>query len=530
MTAATHKAATIAGSSIAGVGGAHSIQSQNFLKLVQRTTDAFVGDDDSSVEDVRKTLLQVRRQYDAVHQQAEKKEAQLRRLREEIRTMDNMHGNQAEEAARLKGSCDALNDQMKDISRRIQETKTSRKVYDHMLARIQREQALLRQKMLKMEQHLSRKGNEWRQKIAECDRVHSERVREMQELEAREHDAELERRACHNAQEAMEEELKRQMDSNKGRADFETWRHEVALEAANEAFNASAGRLRKLYAIEKLAGNCLQKITFEQVQRSQQTEDGFQKIREVTGLADVMDIVHKFLNREVEHEQLRSSVKDAEVRLEALRQDFDSFKRDTEGITFDPSAAGRSGEIYKEIEASERKLHDAMEEHELCRIRLQRTTLQVEHMKRWSAKIGQLFASLEEPVRVEGHADLTPFFRKLEIAVDKFIARVSQQIADQKITRNALLQLMSKEYNEQEKLIKSDKEFLRQNCRVPATADQTAADGRPGSRQGASEDDPAGSLVEERDRCKKDSEDVARQWQIQREKSMKEADGKKRKN
>merc|ERR1719361_755891 len=138
------------------------------------------------------------------------------------------------------------------------------------------------------------------------------------------------------AHENMMVALQLKADAKLRRARFEEWRHEVALDAANEAFNASAGRLRKLYAVEKLAGNCLQKITFEQVERSQATEDGFQKIREVTGLADVMDIVHKFLNRDVEHEQLKGSVKDAEVRLEALRQDFDAFKRDTEGLTFDP--------------------------------------------------------------------------------------------------------------------------------------------------------------------------------------------------
>merc|ERR1719316_2559592 len=115
------------------------------------------------------------------------------------------------------------------------------------------------------------------------------------------------------------------------RGDFERWRHDVALEAANEAFQASAGRLRKIYAVEKLAGNCLQKIIFEQVEKSQAMEDGFQKIREVTGLTDVMDIVHKFLNRDVEHEQLKSSVKEAEARLEALRDEFDRFKKDTEG-------------------------------------------------------------------------------------------------------------------------------------------------------------------------------------------------------
>merc|ERR1719230_2376184 len=105
--------------------------------------------------------------------------------------------------------------------------------------------------------------------------------------------------------------LQAKMDAKERRARFEEWRHEVALDAANEAFNASAGRLRKLYAVEKLAGNCLQRVTFEQVERSQTTEDGFQKIREVTGLTDVMDIVHKFLNRDVEHEQLKGSVKEA---------------------------------------------------------------------------------------------------------------------------------------------------------------------------------------------------------------------------
>ena len=42
-------------------------------------------------------------------------------------------------------------------------------------------------------------------------------------------------------------------------------------------------------------GNCLQRLTFDQAEQSEATEDGFQRIREVTGLTDVMDIVHKLL-------------------------------------------------------------------------------------------------------------------------------------------------------------------------------------------------------------------------------------------
>merc|ERR1719497_9903 len=180
-----------------------------------------------------------------------------------------------------------------------------------------------------------RKRREVQQKIVERERTHTERVQKAVEYESLERDADSEREACKSAREGMEGERERRKDANKRRADFESWRREVALEAANEAFNASAGRLRKLYAIEKLAGNCLQKLTFEQVERSQNTEDGFQKIREVTGLTDVMDIVHKFLNRDVEHEQLKSSVKEAESRLETLREHYNALKKDTDGITFD---------------------------------------------------------------------------------------------------------------------------------------------------------------------------------------------------
>merc|ERR1719316_857363 len=242
------------------------------------------------------------------------------------------------------------------------------------------------------------------------------------------------------------------------RGDFERWRHDVALEAANEAFQASAGRLRKIYAVEKLAGNCLQKIIFEQVEKSQAMEDGFQKIREVTGLTDVMDIVHKFLNRDVEHEQLKNAVKEAEAKLEALREEFERFKRDTDGITFDPDAAGRSRVIYQEVEDHEQTLNKALKDHALSRSRLQKSTLQVEHMKRWANRMSKSLAAFEDPVVIE-----------------KFVAHIQAQLSSGKVQRKTMSQAASKEYHEQARLL-NDKEFIRSNCRIPA-----AVDGRPSS-------------------------------------------------
>merc|ERR1719333_212537 len=226
---------------------------------------------------------------------------------------------------------------------------------------------MLKEKMLKMEKHLERKKHEAAMAVDHNRKANSEKVQSEILFEFENEDAKHERSVRENAMRDMMGTLHTKRNAIQRRADFERWRHEVALEAANEAFQGSAGRLRKLYAVEKLAGNCLQKITFDQVEKSQATEDGFQKIREVTGLTDVMDIVHKFLNRDIEHEQLRISVRDAEAhlaRLHGLREA--ETKAHSEGMASDADAntlrAYRS--LNTEAADVETKLHKAQRDHD----------------------------------------------------------------------------------------------------------------------------------------------------------------------
>merc|ERR550537_1654927 len=361
---------------------------------------------------------------------------------------------------------------------------------------------MLKKKMLKMEKHLEKKNHEHAMAVDHSRKANSEKVQSSIDLDLMEGDAENERNVREGAMRDMMGTLHTKRNAIQRRADFERWRHEVALEAANEAFQGSAGRLRKLYAVEKLAGNCLQKITFDQVEKSQATEDGFQKIREVTGLTDVMDIVHKFLNRDVEHEQLKSSVKEAEARLESLRQEFDCFKRDTDGITFDPDAANRSRTIYMEVEQHESNLQQALKDHEASRQRLQQTTIVVEHMKRWASRMSKSLAAFDEPARIEKPTDLVPYFNSLHRTIEKFVNHVATQISTGKVQRKTMSQAASKEYHEQARLL-NDKDFLKSNCRVPASID-----GRPASakqKEAGTEEDPYVALANDRERCKTDA-------------------------
>jgi len=218
-----------------------------------------------------------------------------------------------------------------------------------------------------------------------------------------------------------------------------------------------------------------------------------------------MDIVHKFLNRDVEHEQLKNAVKEAEAKLEALREEFERFKRDTDGITFDPDAAGRSRVIYQEVEDHEQTLNKALKDHEASRSRLQQSTLQVEHMKRWANRMSRSLAAFEDPVNIDKPADLLPYFQQLQHTVEKFIAHIQGQLSSGRVQRKTMSQAASKEYHEQARLL-NDKEFIRSNCRVPVSADGRPASGGGHRQQGGNvEEDPAVALANERDKYKMDA-------------------------
>jgi hypothetical protein len=339
------------------------------------------------------------------------------------------------------------------------------------------------------------------------ERLRNKRAKAAKDLDILDCDFERERQARQNANENMEAAIRAKEDAQERRTQFEDWRREVAVDAANEAFNASAGRLRKLLAIEKLVGNLLQYNSLLQVERSYSTEEGFQKIREVTGLTDVMDIVHKFLNREVEHDQLRSSVKEAEVRREALKEHYDRFKRDTSGLTYDLDALGRARALYMEVEEHEKNLQQVRKEHEQSRAKLQHSSVQIEHMKRWAGRVAKALQPFEpDVVRVEKPTDLAPFYQQTLRGVDKFISHIVQQINAGKVQRKNMSQVASKEYHEARRLL-ADTNFLKANCRVPPPSLDT---GRPGSGRGdrREEEDLANANQQDRDRFKNASRDL----------------------
>jgi len=157
-----------------------------------------------------------------------------------------------------------------------------------------------------------------------------------------------------------------------------------------------------------------------------------------------------------------------------------------------------------EVEEHEGRLSQVLKEHEHSRQRLQQSTLQVEHMKRWAFRMGRSLAMFEDCTRVEKPTDLPQFYQQMQRAVDKFIAHIVQQVNSGKVQRKNISQVASKEYHEARRLL-ADKDFLKANCRVPPSLDAS----RPASRQGQgqTEEDSQDVHQQERDRFKNESKD-----------------------
>ncbi|KAF4696883.1 hypothetical protein FOZ60_014644 [Perkinsus olseni] len=345
-----------------------------------------------------------------------------------------------------------------------------------MLARIKKEYLHIREQMLKVEKLLKRKKVEYKGKSEKARRWSEQRQAASREYETALAELEQERTAREGALEDM-------MDSIKRRADFERWRHEVAVEAANEAFNASAGRLRKLWVMEKLTGNCLQKIMVEQVQKSQATEDGFQRIREVTGLNDVMDIVHRFLNRELEQDHLRQCVKDAEAKLQGLKDENARLRAEAaDANLFVPNSPGE--ELPDPLTNEDRSLYIELDERErqLAKDR-RRTRPPLGKIRMIIAKAATPpgarrresttpWGAFEDPVDLSSpqcYQTLAQYFERLPRTIELFCAHVKEQLETGNVPIRSATQARSIAIREQNDLL-NDEEFSRANCRVRSGA------------------------------------------------------------
>jgi len=233
--------------------------------MLEGMVERFTVGEDNAVQDVAAILSDIRTQYDEVRCESDMKEKELQRFRSLIKQADNANGQKQDEVFKLDDTVLSLERQLEEGKEAIAEALMNRKVYEHMLERLKKEQAILKQKQLKMEEHLKRKRNELADIEGKKRNLMQDEATSQETVTAMRAELDNERDVRDQTMDRIKGCVEAKNQSIKRRADFERWRHVVALDAANEAFNASAGRLRKMWALEKLAGKVPESL-IEQVE------------------------------------------------------------------------------------------------------------------------------------------------------------------------------------------------------------------------------------------------------------------------
>mmetsp|Transcript_72292 Transcript_72292/g.130088 ORF Transcript_72292/g.130088 Transcript_72292/m.130088 type:complete len:593 (+) Transcript_72292:138-1916(+) len=481
-------------------------RTNQFTITVERTVDKLKGNaKEGNDEDLQRILSDIRKQYDEVHREADRREEELIEVRRSIRLLEADAGQVKETYCGF--TREGTIQKFTEAADEVQQADETKKVYQHLVERLQRELRITQQKVHIMQTHLDRKTREVEKRQDYSRRVHEDKVEAINNLEEMELDIHLEREVCTDALNDLENSMSRRRTAVREREEFERWRYETALMAATEAFEGTAGRFRKTYAIEKLTGNCLQKLTFEQAEQSQATEDGFQKIREVTGLTDVMDIVHKFLNRDTEHEQLRSAVREAEVRLNSLRE-AEASRNGEDALIALEAKPGKRG-LATEIAAFQHILEEARRDHSEIRRRLKNGTLLIDSVMRWVNRVGGCLRSFDQIEPCQNELDIPEFFKSLVGVVERFLEHAHNEMPDSRLVAMTA-QATSRAHSDQQRLM-TDKDFLRANCRIPASLDQRQEDEKKkrggGAAAAASEDERLElEYAVERDRLKQEAQ------------------------
>lgn len=334
-------------------------------------------------------------------------------------------------------------------------------VYEHMVSRLQHEATMTRQQVKKLEDHLQRKTGDLEKRKRQSRIVRERRANVTCHLGELKHDVDEERDWCVNALSDLDESLQEQWRRIRHKGEFDKWRCSVAFDAASQAHKASLNRYLKMWTVEKLVGNYLQSVLFEHTEHSLATEEGFQKIREVTGLSEVPDIVHKFVNREEDHDQLRGTVCLTEVRLQIMKKAKEN--RVTE-LTTDRAQdfAHLRPSLAADVQESEQLLQELQREQKEHQKKLQEDRLLMDSILQWGRRVS---AHLDGLHPLECHADLPPFFQSLAKSVDTFFHQADREFS--RARRSQLVHEAGERANVEQQRLLADPSFVRANLRVP---------------------------------------------------------------
>ncbi|KAJ8601976.1 hypothetical protein CTAYLR_008809 [Chrysophaeum taylorii] len=379
------------------------------------------------LETSRRYLVSLQKTYDKLRSEADAREQQQHRHEWELATLDKTCAE-----ARLASSAPApeLQQLQQEIEREehlVRESVVQKDVFGHVISRISNELLSSR-----------RRGRALAEQLETCEREISGCTLQLQTArqESKHEELQYERLSARVAarrkmQESRLDGIQRVIAERSSLVEKQEERMKMREAVmARSKFDLGAQeeqRLKRMHIIRKVYSSMLEKKITAEEESLGALETTFQKIKIVTGLSDVDEIVQKFKDRTQKTQQLHRLADDVRARIDSLRDDNASLRERLVSLRSTHEAASGNREIYREMDSFNKGLGKALKDCDDAKDRAIRSNVTLEQLKLAVAR----FRS-----KIEGKSYPTPdtnqlpeYLRELDVKLTVMMKSVSEALA-----------------------------------------------------------------------------------------------------
>jgi hypothetical protein len=282
-----------------------------------------------------------------------------------------------------------LNKKLVAVRKRSEEGQFKSATYQHMLGRLEDDRLLL-DKQLERLQHLKKDAEREHHHVKQM--MHHQHQRRNKLEKKRRELADRIRLASAKREKRLEEAreaLKEQVRMQTRRETREKKRRQIALEVAGDLGEEEEERLKKQFVTKKMYSTLLQGKLEKNVARSSALQQGFQKIKNATGLSDVDDILQKYLSRDETFGALQKAARDAEKQIEVAASEQRELQSSLESIQLKGVAGQGNRTLYREIDQFDSELAEARKMCNEYKERSMRAAMTLEDVRQCVVKLAR---------------------------------------------------------------------------------------------------------------------------------------------
>ena len=283
----------------------------------------------------------------------------------------------------------ALNKQLEEIRGRTEDGQFRSATYHHMLNRLEDDRLLL-DKQLERLQHLKKEAEREHHHVKQM--MHNQKQRRNQLEKKRRELADRIRLSKAKREKRLEEAreaLKEQVRMQTRRETREKKRRQIALEVAGDLGEEEEERLKKQYVTKQMYSTFLAGKLEKNVARSSALQQGFQKIKNATGLSEVDDILQKYLTRDETYSSLQKAAKEAEDQIDVATNDQRELQSSLESIQLQGVAGQGNRTLYREIDQFDSELSEARKACNEYKDRSMRASMTLEDVRQCVVKLSR---------------------------------------------------------------------------------------------------------------------------------------------